>query len=140
MQYHIWAKPDCTVVLGHLEKNTAALAPMMDKNVAGLISAGSSKPHAHAPIHVIISRERASIFADYVITTALRDPVTDYKFCCDPVTDYQNPPCDRNVTAVVALTTVSTGVTTPCARIIKGRCYRHVIAPSFMRRSSAGGC
>ena len=30
--------PDCTVVLGHLEKNiAAALAPMMDKNVAGLI-------------------------------------------------------------------------------------------------------
>ena len=42
MQYHIWAKPDCTVVLGHLEKKiAAALAPMMDKNVAGLISAGS---------------------------------------------------------------------------------------------------
>ena len=42
MQYHIREKPDCTVVLGHLEKNiAAALAPMMDKNVAGLISAGS---------------------------------------------------------------------------------------------------
>ena len=42
MQYHTWAKPDCTVVLGHLEKNiAAALAPMMDKNVAGLISAGN---------------------------------------------------------------------------------------------------
>ena len=69
-------------------------------------------------VHVIISlraRARASIFADYVITTVLRDPVTDYKYCCDPVTDYQNPPCpcDRNVTAVVAMTTVSTGVTTP---------------------------
>ena len=71
----------------------------------------------HTGVHVIISlRARASIFADYVITTVLRDPVTDYKYCCDPATDYQNPPCpcDRNVTAVVALTTVSTGATTPC--------------------------
>ena len=56
------------------------------------------------PVHTT-AHARVSIFVDYIITTALRDSVTDY----------QSPPCpcDRNVTAVVALTTVSTGVTTP---------------------------